>query len=579
MFSKNRFYRRLILLSLVSLFIRANVSAQEVNLEVAGNREIEPAYRITRQPKLIDTVIPYSEIQYPLLSLKYETTFALDTIKAAKIKLVDKLTEIYPGYVRLGIGSKFMPLAEVYYNSVRSRKLVYGAHLKHLSSFGTIPGYAPAQFDRTQLNLAATLNENKYSLDGKMHFNSMGLHHYGFANENAPKDSIAQRFSDFGTSFLYSKHKKDSLSFNYSAGLKYNYFQDKKPEADSLADWYGRENYIELNGKAWYKLRKEIINADLDLKLNSYRYGTEGDSLSSVDTALSNTDFIFNLRPNITTYAKNNRLKIKFGANLALDVTSMQSKSRIRAYIYPDIELKYSMFDDILIPYLEIKGGLVQNTFKSLSRQNEFILSNIQLANENQAINATLGIKGTLSNTIMFNASARFGVVKNKALFVTDTLYARGNRFRVVYDDMNIASIQGSLIYQASEKLKIEGIGTFNSYMTKNYIYAWNLPQIQVVARGYYKVMDKLSLQLDANLEGGRYTQVYTESESDHTENQQYAKKLGFITDLNLGAEYLYSQKMSGFLQFNNVAAQRYKRWYNYPVQGFQVMGGVTFKF
>ena len=564
---------------LFALLLGFMAMAQEVNLEVAGNREIEPAYRITRQPKLIDTVIPYSEIQYPLLSLKYETTFSLDTIQAAKIKLVDKLPEIYPGYVRVGVGSKFMPLAEVYYNSVRSRKLVYGAHLKHLSSFGAIPGYAPAQFDRTQLNLTAIYNENKYSIDGRMHFNSMGLHQYGFANENAPKDSIAQRFTDFGASFLFSKHKKDSLSFNYNAGLKYNYFQDKKPKADTMVNWYARENYVELNGKAWYKLKKEIINADLDLKLNSYRYGVPGDSVSSIDTGLVNTDFIFNLRPNITTYAKNNRLKIKFGADLALNVTGTQTKSRAKMYVYPDIELKYSLFDDILIPYLEIKGGLVQNTFKSLSRQNEFLLSNIQLANENNIINATLGIKGTLSDKMMFNANARFGIVKDKALFVTDTLYARSNQFRVIYEDMNVASIQGSLIYQSTEKLKIEAIGTFNSYMTKNTIFAWNLPQIQVVARGYYKIRENLSVQLDANLEGGRYAQVYKQSESDHTENMQYAKKLGFISDLNLGAEYQYSKKLSAFLQFNNLAAQRYKRWYNYPVQGFQVLGGVTFKF
>lgn len=560
------------------LLLSQFISAQEVNLEVAGNREIEPAYRITKQPKLIDTIIPYSEIQYPLLTLKYETTFALDTIKSAKIKLVDKLVDLYPAYVRLGVGSTFMPLAEVYYNSKRSRKYVYGIHLKHLSSFSKIKDYAPAQFDRTNLNLAGVLNENKYSLDSRLHFSSLGLHHYGFKNPNASKDSIAQRFSDFGTSVLYSKHKKDSLSFNYNVGLKYNYFQDKKGILDSLGDWSAKENYVEINGKAWYKLKKEVINADLDVKINSYKWGSNTTGLSSINSAGSFTNAIINLKPNITTYAKNNRLKVKFGADLALSVINSKLVSP-KVYIYPDIELKYSMFEDILIPYLEIKGGLKQNTFKSLSRENEFILSVIDLQNENNVINGALGIKGTLSNKMMFNASARFGIVKNKALFVNDTLFARGNQFKVVYDDMQIATIQGSLIYQSSEKLKIEGIGIFNSYQTKNFIYAWNLPQIQVIARGFYKVTSNLNLQLDANLEGGRYGQVYTKAESDVEENLQFAKKLGFITDLNLGAEYLYSNKLSAFLQFNNFAAQRYKRWYNYPVQGFQVMGGVTFKF
>ena len=67
--------------------------------------------------------------------------------------------------------------------------------------------------------------------------------------------------------------------------------------------------------------------------------------------------------------------------------------------------------------------------------------------------------------------------------------------------------------------------------------------------------------------------------ESDHVENLQYSKKLGLIADFNLGAEYFYSKNLTAFLQFNNFAAQRYNRWYNYPVMGFQVLGGVSFKF
>ena len=54
---------------------------------------------------------------------------------------------------------------------------------------------------------------------------------------------------------------------------------------------------------------------------------------------------------------------------------------------------------------------------------------------------------------------------------------------------------------------------------------------------------------------------------------------LGFIADANLHLEYRYNSRFSAFLQFNNLAAQRYKRWNRYPVQGFQVMGGITFGF
>lgn len=565
--------------TLISLIGQGFVAQENVVLSVKGNRDIEPAYRITKQPKLIDTVIPYSEIQYPLLSLKYESSFALDTIKAAKIKLIDKLPDLYHSYVKVGVGSKFMPLAEVYYNNVRSRKYLYGAHLKHLSSFGNIPNYAPSQFDRTNLDFSGKINENKYTLAGNVHFSSLGLHQYGIRNEKTPKDSIAQRFTDVGFGASYSKHKKDTLHLNYLVGLNYNHYQDKNPKVDSLNTWFARENFVALNGSLWYKIGKEILKTDAKLLYNTYKYGSEGDSLSSIDTALVSNNFIFKLEPSITTYAKNNRLKVKFGADVALDAQKNNDQGKSKIYVYPNIELKYSMFEDILIPYLNINGGLKQNTFKVLSQENEFLLSNQQLRNENKVVNATLGLKGTLSSKIMFNVHASFGIYKNKALFVTDTLYARGNQFRVIYDNINIATISGSISYQLAEKIKVEGIGTFNSYQCKNNSFAWNLPQLQVIARGSYQVLDQLRLKLEANLEGGRFAQVYTKADSDHEENLQFAKQLGFIPDLNFGAEYRYSEKLSAFLDFNNFVAQRYNRWYNYPTMGFQVMGGVTFRF
>jgi hypothetical protein len=559
-------------LLLLCLAFQGEIFSQEVNLEVSGNREIEPAYRITKVPSLIDTIIPYSEIKYPLLSLKYETTFALDTIKSAKIKLIDNLPDIYNGYAKVGIGSKFMPLAEVYYNSNRSRKYLYGVHLKHLSSVSSIKDYAPSQFDRTTLSLFGKNNDVKKTMEAGVNFSSFGLHQYGIRNENTPKDSIAQRFTDFGTSISYGKHKKDSLNLNYLVNLKYNYFQDKKSTLPNDTSFYAREDNFNIHSSLWYKLKKEVISGDVDLLINYYNI---------MDPSKNNTIFIdnqpniiFKLTPNITTYAKNNRLKVKFGVNFNID-----ANSTIKPYIAPDIEAKYSLFDDILIPYLEIKGGLKQNTFKTLSRENEFILSNVVLRNENNVIAGKLGLKGTLSNTIMFNVNASFGIYKNKALFVNDTLYARGNQFRVIYDDVNSATISASLIYQQSEDLKIEGIGFFNSYQAKNNIYAWNLPQIQFITRASYLFQEKFKFTFDFNLEGGRYAQVYSKEESDYEENLQFAKKLGFIPDFNLGADYKYNEKISAFLQFNNFVAQRYNRWYNYPVQGFQVMGGVSFKF
>jgi hypothetical protein len=223
--------------------------------------------------------------------------------------------------------------------------------------------------------------------------------------------------------------------------------------------------------------------------------------------------------------------------------------------------------------------GLKQRTYKSFAAENEFLLSSNLIANENNVMNGKLGIKGAFSNTILFNVAASYGHTKNKALFITDTLRSIGNRFAIIYDNVTTFKIEASVIYQLQEKIKFEGIGIINSYETKFNTFAWNLPQLQIVARGFYQVTPQLSINVDANFEGGRQALVYSVLENDHQENLQYSRQLGLIADLNLAAEYRYSQKLSAFLQVNNFAAQRYKRWYNYPVQGFQVLGGVTFKF
>jgi outer membrane receptor protein involved in Fe transport len=214
-----------------------------------------------------------------------------------------------------------------------------------------------------------------------------------------------------------------------------------------------------------------------------------------------------------------------------------------------------------------------------LTEQNEFVLSNVQLRNENTAIDFYGGFKGALSKKMSFNVGASFARIKDKAFFVTDTVYSVGNKFNVIYDTLSLTTIEGSLSYQLNEKLKIDAIGRYYSYSLLNNAYAWNMPDWQAIARGSYNLFDKFLINLDLNFEGGRKALVYTMEDDVIEENLQYAKPLGLIADINLGLEYRYNKRISAFIQLNNVASQRYNRWYNYPVQVFQVLGGITARF
>ena len=548
----------------------------EIELEIEAKREVEPAYRLTEQPVIMDTVYPTPTANFPLLTMHYEPFLEIRPIEAATVKMVEKLPQLYNGYARLGIGSVFMPLAEVYYNNTRTRKYNYGFHLQHLSSFGGQPNVAPSGFDRTNLRAFGGVNEKRYDWLAEFNYNNRGLHFYGIPNEHADADSIAQRFNTIGGKGSFSSHRHDSLGVNWKIGMEYRHFNDKKREPDSLSDWRARENYFGISGGGWFQWGDEVFTADADIKYNGYRYGVEGDTLlNALDSGLVTNNTLISIRPGITTYSKNKRFKAKAGVDVTFSLGAQK-----RAYLYPNAEVKYSLFDDILIPYAGLRGGMTQQSFKLLTDINEFSLSNVNLRNEHKAIEGYIGLKGTLSKRISFNIGASFAHYKDRALFITDTLFTSGNRFAVIYDTMNVAMVEGSLAYQLKEKTKIDLIGRFYSYNALNNTYAWNLPQIQVILRGSHNLYDKFIFTADLNFEGGRRALVYDSEEEDVTEeNNQLAKTLGFIADVNLGVEYRYNKRISGFVNFNNVAAQRYRRWYNYPVQGLQVMGGVTFRF
>ena len=403
------------------------------------------------------------------------------------------------------------------------------------------------------------------------------MHYYGWKipTDSISRDSLSQRFQDIGAEINFTSHKKDSAEINFKVGLDYNYFAGQKPLNGAEAKWKPMENYFALTSNAWYKLGKEIYSADFNVKYNGYQYGDLYDTNAFVlDSGVQNMNTVVNLKPTITTYLMDNRVKATIGLDFTLD-----NSEKTKAYVYPVVEAKYSLFNDILIPYAGARGGLKQMTYKSLVGLNEFVLPNVELRNEHTAIDLYGGIKGTLSKRMSFNLCASFARIKDKLFFVTDTIYSVGNKFNLTYDSLNITTFEGSLSYQLAEKLKIDGIGRFYSYSLEHNTFAWNLPQWQAILRGSYNLYDKFLVNLDLNFEGGRYALVYAMEDDVKLENGQYAKQLGLIADVNLSVEYRYNKRISAFAQVNNLASQRYMRWYNFPVQPFQFMGGITFRF
>ena len=470
-----------------------------------------------------------------------------------------------------------MPLGEFYYNSTRSRVYHYGAHIKHLSSFGNIKRgdivFPNGQFDHTDVLLFGKINQSSFNLGAKLHYLNDGFHFYGLPDSVvSDAKTIAQRYQNLGADFEFIGNRGDTSTVNYKIMTGFNFLGTKKPIIDSLSDWRAKENQFYLNTKGWYNYKSETFYLNLWLRRNAYRYGIADSTLNLSDSGLVTNNTIIDFQPGILTQLFNNKFKIDVGLALSVDI---QKKTKV--YIYPQVEIKYSLFNDIFIPFVGIRGGLKQNSLRTFSSENPNLISNLTIQNEHNPNEIYAGFKGTLSSKLSFNINGSSSRILNRALYVSDS--SAFNKFNVIYDTINITKLEASGSYQQNEKFKVDLIGRFCSYQTKNEAFAWNLPQFQFILRGSYNLYDKFLVNLSAKIETGRKAKVYGPGEDIIEKNEQFAKPLGALVDINFGLEYRYNTRVSAFLQINNLASQQYYRWYNYPVQPIQVMAGVTARF
>ena len=553
---------------MVGLTSTLSFSQDEEHIISNAIREISPSYRITENPQIIDTVVKIPQFTYPLLSRNMKTSIQTEEIEASKIKIINKLDKLYPGYIKIGLGTNIMPLGELYYNSTRNRKHSYGIHAKHLSAFGKVKDYAPSQFDQTKAKVFSNYYLSKHIIKSEVNWLNHGYHYYGIKNDSLPKDSLRNRVGAYQGKVSFSNLlRKDSAKLAYTINADYGYFHEFLKDSATLST-NGRENNFGIGTNLSYKHELNVFAVDLDFRFNSFKFGESDTTLLAYQKEEKN--HIIHFRPTISSYRLDDKLKIELGLDVNFDLSA---NTVFKPLIVAN--LKYSLLDGMFIPYLGVNGNLKQNTFHSLNRANPFINSAIDLKNTKE-FKIQGGIKGTLSKTISFDVHVHSTKLTDMALFINDTIFSDQYKFNVLYDDVNVFGIGGSITYQNKEKLKIDAIIDYNSYSTLNQKYAWYLPQLDFTLRGSYNIYDKIYAKLDFTLKGARKSPNGILN-PDPTNETQFEADL--IADANLHLEYRYNKRISAFLQFNNIANQKYHRWMNYPVYGFQLLGGVTFGF
>ena len=112
-----------------------------------------------------------------------------------------------------------------------------------------------------------------------------------------------------------------------------------------------------------------------------------------------------------------------------------------------------------------------------------------------------------------------------------------------------------------------------------NLAQAWQRPDFKVSASTIYELKEKIIKKSDIFVVGNRWAMVSDSTGAENFGYGQYGKKLKPIFDMNLGVEYRYTNRLSAYIQFNNITANNNTEWNGYAMQRFNVIGGLTYRF
>ncbi|MFO7940061.1 MAG: hypothetical protein R6U66_09965, partial [Bacteroidales bacterium] len=230
--------KRLYIVVLLAIFFSANsLQAQEdlrktVQVVKPYDPSVSDAYKISRLPRINDTVKIIPTFEYTLQSKPMVVNYELMPIAAAKM-VGEPLTKLYGNYLKIGLGTKYHPEIAFYANKKRSNEYQYGAYINHLSSYAKInltdDVRQYAGFSNSNVGVFGKRIFNKSVVEGELSLLRDMNHFYGYDTQidtTFEDGDIRQRF--FGTQAglsWYSTHV-DSSHLNYHADLNYRYFQD-----------------------------------------------------------------------------------------------------------------------------------------------------------------------------------------------------------------------------------------------------------------------------------------------------------------------------------------------------------------
>jgi hypothetical protein len=495
-----------------------------------------------------NAVPPVADTSKPRLSYNIPAQYLFLTYQPGEMKPVAlQADSLEPwenfNYIKIGVGNVHLPYVRTGFSFGDGKTSFFNIFANQLSSKGSLP-YQKNSL--TDVKLVGTVKTSKnLEWNGSIGFKNDDYYLYGYKPDSLkfPQDSLRQQFQTFEGRLSLRNIQPTEFGLIYHPDVRISVFTDNHNPKASEAN--------------------TVLNLPLE-KLIGKKFAFD----------LGFTGDLTNYRPASGTNIQNNLFYVTPAfvvktENLFLKASVVPSWDNKLFHLLPNFVADISTNDQRFGIQLGWIGYYDKGSYQRFESINPWLAQPGLLLNTRMQ-EWYAGFKGSLDNHFSYSAKVGFLSYKNMPLFVNDSANG-GKDFVIRYESsMQALQIHGEVSYIQGEDFSATAVLNLNRYTDQH---------TEAKPWGLLPIEFNTSLKWQAFKDFWAKVDLFAFDGAQYRASDGASFKGDGAFDFNAGVEFRITRQLNLWVQLNNLLNDKYERWHQYQVYGFNILGGIVFSF
>ncbi len=487
-------------------------------------------------------------LQYSIPKQNLLTGFLPQPLQPVALAIDSVNPWVSSNYIKAGAGNVHLPYVQAGFSFGDGKTGYYNVFAKGYASKGNYNDFQKNNYTGVSAS-AAIKTTSGLEWNGKLGFTAEDYFFYGYqpASLVFTRDQLRQRFQSYDGQIGLRNLAPTEFGLSYNPNLKVNVFDEKN---------FFTGTTHETNSVLNLPLNKTLggnYSFDLVLTADLTHYNTQ---------AVTQNNNVFYVSPSVKVNTAN--------FNLTAGLTPSWNNNLF--HLFPNIMADIVTNDKNFTLQVGWIGNYDKGSYQRYTQINPWLLPPGNLRNT-RAQEMYAGIKGSLIDHFSYSAKIGFVQYRDMPLFINDS--TDGKTFNTVYaSSLQALKVHGEIAWTQGEDITWTNALTLTHYSNiAGQIAPWGLVPLEITSSLRWQLFKDFFLNAGLYGYGGA---PYQARVSPTTYKQQTGQS---GIDVNAGVEFKVARPLKLWLQFNNIFNNKYERWHQYQVYGFNLLGGIIFSF